>query len=260
MSSEKVSSTALWVFVVLATAGVAAVSVFYAIHFTTLSDDHKAWGEFGSFFGGVVTPILAFFSFIALMLTIYIQQKELTLTRCVMKESNTNNLFFSLVQKITEEQKNVNPPIFKYFHESGHAGTFERGDFGHDTNSSRQKFLDMMHEVLLENTSSTRAYNRLIISLLTIMHIEGILSEAKYKVIFQSLVPPNHILYVLIYCTKSSDLVKSKLVPEIFKANLAPTESELDNKAEKILLSQLRKLFVDDAGVMVWQGNLDKTP
>ncbi|MBU2114682.1 MAG: hypothetical protein KKE94_13050 [Gammaproteobacteria bacterium] len=82
MTSEKGRSAIwLWVFAGSALVGVAAVGFFYGAHFTSLSEDHKVWGEFGSFFGGVVTPILAFFSFIALLYTIHIQKRELELTR-----------------------------------------------------------------------------------------------------------------------------------------------------------------------------------
>ena len=64
MTSERRNSPFwLWVFAGAALVGVAAVGFFYGAHFNSLSEDHKVWGEFGSFFGGVVTPILAFFSF-----------------------------------------------------------------------------------------------------------------------------------------------------------------------------------------------------
>ena len=115
MSTEKGSSAViLWVFAALAITGVAAVCLFYATHFTTLSDDHKVWSEFGSFFGGAVTPILAFFSFIALLYTIHFQRQELVYTRTELKRSadamsaqernmrfqQFENTFFSMLQML----------------------------------------------------------------------------------------------------------------------------------------------------------------
>ncbi|WP_462174342.1 putative phage abortive infection protein [Pseudoalteromonas xiamenensis] len=45
------------------------------------SNSNEAWGTFGDFFGGTLNPILSFISFIALLVTIFIQSKELELTR-----------------------------------------------------------------------------------------------------------------------------------------------------------------------------------
>jgi hypothetical protein len=46
-----------------------------------ISKDPAQWGQMGDFFGGMLNPILAFASFIALLYTIRIQSEELRLTR-----------------------------------------------------------------------------------------------------------------------------------------------------------------------------------
>ncbi|MDP5129315.1 MAG: hypothetical protein NWQ54_00430 [Paraglaciecola sp.] len=126
MSTERGSSAAaLWIFAALAITGVTSVSLFYATHFTTLSGDHKVWAEFGSFFGGVVTPILAFFSFIALLYTIHIQRQELVYTRTELKRSadamsaqernmrfqQFENTFFSMLQILNSLYTKVYPDL-----------------------------------------------------------------------------------------------------------------------------------------------------
>ncbi|MBE5147672.1 hypothetical protein HJ042_05980 [Vibrio parahaemolyticus] len=52
-----------------------------------ISHDPEKWGPFGDFFGGVLNPILAFISFLALLYTIYMQQVELSLTRAELERS-----------------------------------------------------------------------------------------------------------------------------------------------------------------------------
>jgi uncharacterized membrane protein len=58
----------------------------YLLNFNgqALSTDAAHWGQMGDFFGGVLNPILAFASFIALLYTIRIQSKEMADTRAEM--------------------------------------------------------------------------------------------------------------------------------------------------------------------------------
>ena len=55
--------------------------VFYINIIIHSRDDDFKLGEFGDFAGGVLNPILAFFSFICLLATIILQQKELKMSR-----------------------------------------------------------------------------------------------------------------------------------------------------------------------------------
>lgn len=38
-----------------------------------ISDDHAVWGQFGDYVGGILNPILGFFSFVALLITLRMQ-------------------------------------------------------------------------------------------------------------------------------------------------------------------------------------------
>lgn len=75
------------VFIVIV--AVSTVLGVYIFHFGEyeISNNPEKWGPFGDFFGGVLNPILAFFSFVALLYTIHIQQKELELTRIELSNS-----------------------------------------------------------------------------------------------------------------------------------------------------------------------------
>ncbi|WP_233081447.1 hypothetical protein [Rheinheimera soli] len=61
---------------------VAYISKFSANGF---SDDPGQWGQMGDFFGGLLNPVLAFASFMALLYTIRIQSEELGMTREELK-------------------------------------------------------------------------------------------------------------------------------------------------------------------------------
>jgi hypothetical protein len=51
------------------------------------SDDPERWGAFGDYVGGILNPIFAFLAFVALLLTIILQSRELELTRVELGNS-----------------------------------------------------------------------------------------------------------------------------------------------------------------------------
>lgn len=57
------------------------VTFFSPLRGYVISDEIEHWGQMGDFFGGMLNPLLAFSSFIALLYTIRIQSDELKLTR-----------------------------------------------------------------------------------------------------------------------------------------------------------------------------------
>lgn len=68
---------------VIVCAGLFIVIVFalYTWHFPGgLSTDHTRWAEFGSYFGGVLGPILVFFSFLFLARQIELQRSEMKIS------------------------------------------------------------------------------------------------------------------------------------------------------------------------------------
>lgn len=66
----------------------AYIASFYSKHVGHgFSNDPAVWGQAGDFFGGMLNPLLAFCSFMALLYTIKIQTEELKLTREELKKS-----------------------------------------------------------------------------------------------------------------------------------------------------------------------------
>lgn len=65
---------------------VMVIIVFFAVNFSRIrgyqiSDSIEHWGQVGDFFGGVLNPVLAFASFVALLYTIKLQSKEMEESR-----------------------------------------------------------------------------------------------------------------------------------------------------------------------------------
>ena len=74
--------------------GIAVISILAAIYpywynFSNsgISNETVDWGQFGDYIGGTLTPALSFISFIALLLTIVLQNKELKLSRIELRRS-----------------------------------------------------------------------------------------------------------------------------------------------------------------------------
>lgn len=67
----------------------AVIISLYAFNFgdRRFSTDPDQWGQMGDYFGGMLNPILAFASFMALLYTIKIQSQELRLTRDELTKS-----------------------------------------------------------------------------------------------------------------------------------------------------------------------------
>ncbi|MDC7692411.1 putative phage abortive infection protein [Vogesella indigofera] len=67
-------------------ATIVLIAVFIANFLSLFLSESPSMGTFGDFVGGVLNPLLTFFTFIGLLWTISIQQKELSLTREEMIE------------------------------------------------------------------------------------------------------------------------------------------------------------------------------
>lgn len=76
-SSDLFATLAMVVVIVIC----AFVTFFSPLRGYVISEKIEHWGQMGDFFGGMLNPILAFASFIALLYTIRIQSEELKLTR-----------------------------------------------------------------------------------------------------------------------------------------------------------------------------------
>lgn len=76
-----------------------------------ISGEHARWAEFGDYFGGVLGSIFAFFGLIALLLTLWVQSRELRVSSVELKRSaealseqndsiklqNFENRFFNMI-------------------------------------------------------------------------------------------------------------------------------------------------------------------
>ena len=81
--------------------------ILYVIFFASeygfkIHADSNAWGQFGSYLGGVLSPIFAFFSFIALLYTINLQRKDINDKR---EEAKNQRMFSDEQKKLLNIQK-----------------------------------------------------------------------------------------------------------------------------------------------------------
>lgn len=63
---------------------ISALAIILAYVFTFkggLSSDHQRWSEFGAFVGGTVGPLISFFAFFALLLTLILQNKAIRISK-----------------------------------------------------------------------------------------------------------------------------------------------------------------------------------
>jgi len=78
-----------------------ATLIVFFINLTSLFGS-PSYGTFGDFFGGILNPILTFLTFMGLLITIVLQQKELALTR---QELHTSALALSQQAETQEKQR-----------------------------------------------------------------------------------------------------------------------------------------------------------
>jgi len=96
--------------------------VLYAHQFgNSLSENHSQWAEFGDYVGGVLGSVFAFFGLAALLLTLWIQSRELRVSSSEMRKSaaalkdqnesiklqNFENRFFNMVSLHHEIVKGI---------------------------------------------------------------------------------------------------------------------------------------------------------
>ena len=92
MSSENVKKKLQGLYWILlsVTLIIAVIIILYFTKFDgDFSNQHEIWGTFGDFIGRTLNPILSFFSFMALLLTINLQNQELEATREELERSAT---------------------------------------------------------------------------------------------------------------------------------------------------------------------------
>lgn len=56
---------------------------------TAIADARAAWGQFGDYLGGMLNPVLSFFSFIALSMALMLQARQVSLSRMELREARS---------------------------------------------------------------------------------------------------------------------------------------------------------------------------
>lgn len=94
-----------WLIIIIFLAFIFILFIFHSywshFHSGELSDKTSDWANFGSYFGGTLSPILAFFSFLALCHTINLQNKQLTIQRF-------EGLFTYMANELSRKQGDLN--------------------------------------------------------------------------------------------------------------------------------------------------------
>jgi hypothetical protein len=92
--------------------GAAAIIIYRHYYSGPILLDHEKWGQLGDFFGGLLNPVFSLFAFFALLLTIVLQTKELSLSTqelaksaqalreqsVSLKKQNFETTFFQMVR------------------------------------------------------------------------------------------------------------------------------------------------------------------
>jgi hypothetical protein len=82
--SKDIESFAQSLTIVFAFAMISALAILAAYYFnfgTGLSSDHVRWAEFGNFAGGTIGPLVSFFAFFALLITLALQNKSIRISK-----------------------------------------------------------------------------------------------------------------------------------------------------------------------------------
>ncbi|MCK9684994.1 putative phage abortive infection protein [Scleromatobacter humisilvae] len=81
-----------WMFILVAAmalCGVIAAALVYRHYFgSAVSASSSEWNNFGTFFGGLLGPILSMLAFFALVYTIFLQEQQLSLARATLKAAD----------------------------------------------------------------------------------------------------------------------------------------------------------------------------
>ncbi len=70
---------------------------YVSIFSTNLSHNNSDWGTFGDYIGGILNPFLSFFAFLALLITICYQRKEIRDNRREIRIQEFRSDFFSMI-------------------------------------------------------------------------------------------------------------------------------------------------------------------
>jgi hypothetical protein len=83
-------STRMFALVAAAAMGAVVATAFVYRHYfgTAVASSSSEWNNFGTFFGGLLGPILSMLAFFALVYTIFLQEQQLSLARATLKAAD----------------------------------------------------------------------------------------------------------------------------------------------------------------------------
>lgn len=114
-SFEKfIKRVGIWLIAIASTIAVAAGGV-YVYYFSWMpSESHERWAQFGDFMGGTLNPVFGFISLLAILITLFVQARELSHSTEALKDQGDSlriqafeNTFFSLVKLFNDSIYNV---------------------------------------------------------------------------------------------------------------------------------------------------------
>lgn len=90
---------AIWVLVIVVVILIAGIVLYQYIdhHASALSDNTDDWGDFGAYFGGLVTPIVSLIALVAFIGAMHMQRKEWSATQNVVERQSFDSNFIALV-------------------------------------------------------------------------------------------------------------------------------------------------------------------
>lgn len=80
--AEKLPLILKWIGIAAVVLAIAAICAYlWRFHDHPVAADPGSWGELGDFFGGVLNPAFSFLALVALLMTLFVQSRELRLSR-----------------------------------------------------------------------------------------------------------------------------------------------------------------------------------
>lgn len=96
---RKISRFILWIIGVSAICLVSSAAVYwYMLHHNGVSSDPAHWGQMGDYFGGVLNPLLAFFSLLTICYTLALQIEESAKTTRFNAVQKFESMLFEMIR------------------------------------------------------------------------------------------------------------------------------------------------------------------
>lgn len=81
--------------------------MYYKNYGNIIYQKHDAWGQFGDFIGGILNPLIALSSFIALLTTLWLQSEEIRKSELSRKANDIVNSLMLLERTIDPKMEHI---------------------------------------------------------------------------------------------------------------------------------------------------------